>query len=100
MDTIRCSSCPNNTYPFLHTCLPCKNFVYNYYESNTYLTKCYYTQVQNYCLREDIFFNKQQPKIAFQIKFNSQSIDSYYFRSELRTAIYFCKVREESKICE
>ncbi|XP_026296669.1 meckelin [Apis mellifera] len=57
LDTMYCISCVNNTYPFLtgSKCLPCKNFEYNYYESDTYFTKYYYTLIQNYCLYKNPF---------------------------------------------
>ena len=96
LDAMYCIPCPNNTYPFLDgsKCLPCKTFEYNYYENDIYLTKYRYTQVQNYCLHKNISFDKENPKTAFQVKFKNKNIDSYYFRNELQTAIYFCKVRE------
>lgn len=99
MDTIHCVPCINNTYPFLDVskCLPCKNFEYDYYQTDMYLTKYHYTQVQNYCLHKSTSIDKENPKPAFQVKFNNQNTNNY-FRNELQTAVYFCKVREKYNI--
>ncbi|CAD1470272.1 unnamed protein product, partial [Heterotrigona itama] len=101
LDAMYCIPCPNNTYPFLDgsKCLPCKNFEYNYYENDIYLTKYHYIQIQNYCLHKNIYFDKENPKTAFQVKFKNKNIDSYYFRNELQTAIYFCK-KKDKLACE
>ncbi|XP_071879142.1 meckelin isoform X1 [Bombus fervidus] len=96
LDTIHCVPCINNTYPFLGVskCLPCKSFEYDYYQTDMYLTKYHYTQVQNYCLHKSTSVDKENPKSAFQVKFNSQNTNNY-FRNELQTAVYFCKKRDK-----
>lgn len=89
-----CLPCPNNTYPSMDgsKCLPCNDFEYNSYIKYTYSSK-YYARTQNHCLYKNAFpIELDNPNITFFIKYKNQNIDSYYFRNELQSAKYFCKV--------
>ncbi|CAL7951021.1 unnamed protein product [Xylocopa violacea] len=101
LEAMHCLSCPNNTYPFFYgsKCLPCETFEYSYYENDMYFTKYYYTRIQHYCLNKRISFGKQNSKEVFQTKFDGHNLDSYYFRNNLESAIYFCK-KKDKQACE
>lgn len=90
---MRCLPCVNNTYPSLDRskCLLCDSFEYNYY-INDKDTREYYTWVQDYCSRKNNFSTRSNKSKKYLIVFESQNIDSYYFRNELEPAINFCKV--------
>ncbi|XP_029041159.2 meckelin isoform X1 [Osmia bicornis bicornis] len=101
VDIVCYSTCPDNHYPSADRskCFPCKNLNYNYYIDYIYSTNYYYTRIQDYCSFKDTSLDKQDSVVVYQVKFETENVDSYYFRNELEIAMYFCK-RKNALACE
>lgn len=93
LDTMLCVTCVQGTYPSADCskCLPCDGREYSG-RANCVCPSATHVRLRNYCLRKDDISDWPDVRSTYLMKFQSESVDSYYLRSELQVAVYLCKV--------
>lgn len=93
LNSIKCLPCPKDTYPSKENskCLPCNNLD-NKNQANCICPMVSHVRIHGYCLNKDNLSDWPDIKSTYTMKFQSEHIDSYYLRTELQAAMYFCKV--------
>nr|KAF7419794.1 hypothetical protein H0235_010091 [Vespula pensylvanica] len=100
LSSIKCLPCPKDTYPSKENskCLPCNNLD-NRNQRNCICPMASHVRIQGYCLNKDNLSDWPDVKSTYTIKFQSENIDSYYLRTKLQAAMYFCKNKDKMS-CE
>ncbi|KAI4498288.1 hypothetical protein M0802_006774 [Mischocyttarus mexicanus] len=100
LNSIKCLPCPKDTYPSNANskCLPCSNSN-NKNQGNCACLLGSHVRIQGYCLNRDNLSDWPDVKSTYTIKFQSETVDSYYLRTELQAAMYFCK-NEDKLSCQ
>ncbi|KAL2715557.1 meckelin [Vespula squamosa] len=100
LNNIKCLPCPKDTYPSKENskCLPCNNLD-NRNQRNCICPMASHVKIQGYCLNKDNLSDWPDVKSTYTIKFQSENIDSYYLRTKLQAAMYFCKNKDKMS-CE
>ncbi|KAK2576307.1 hypothetical protein KPH14_005671 [Odynerus spinipes] len=100
LDSVKCLPCPKNTYPSPKDskCLPCNNLDHRV-RTNCACPMESHIRIQGYCLNKDDLPDWPDLKSTYTIKFQSENVDSYYLRTELQAAMYFCK-KKDKLACE
>ncbi|XP_015600107.2 meckelin [Cephus cinctus] len=92
LPAFECLPCPENFYPSSDglKCLPCN--------SNTYAShmRCAcpivsHVRIFEYCIPKNGLTSWPDVRSTYLAKFDTQSIDSYYLRTELQLAVYLCE---------
>ncbi|XP_025159513.1 meckelin [Harpegnathos saltator] len=99
LDTVLCITCVQGTYPSADCskCLPCDREYSG--RENCVCPSATHVRLRNYCLRKDDVADWPDVRSTYLMKFQSESVDSYYLRSELQVAVHLCK-RKDRMACE
>ncbi|XP_058807213.1 meckelin [Phymastichus coffea] len=91
LKAIKCIQCSENSYPSSDglRCLSCNNATTSSH-ANCACPITTHVRIEDYC------FHKNEIDLidirnTYLVQFSSESIDSYYFRKELRLSAYLCK---------
>ncbi|XP_035737901.1 meckelin-like isoform X1 [Vespa mandarinia] len=100
LNSIKCLPCPKDTYPSKENskCLPCNNLD-NRNQANCICPMKSHVRIHGYCLNKDNLSDWPDVKSTYTIKFQNENVDSYYLRTELQAAMYFCKNKNKMS-CE
>ncbi|XP_014480007.1 PREDICTED: meckelin [Dinoponera quadriceps] len=100
LDTVLCVTCVQGTYPSTDCseCLPCDGREYSG-RANCVCPSATHVRLRNYCLHKDDVADWPDVRNTYLMKFQSESVDSYYLRSELQVAVHLCK-RKDRMACE
>lgn len=92
LDDVLCVPCIPGTYPSpdCSKCLPCDREHSGH--MNCLCSTSSHVRLRNYCLNREDVTDWPDIRSTYLMKFQSQSIDSYYLRNKLQVAAYFCKV--------
>lgn len=100
LDAVLCVTCVQGTYPSpdCSKCLPCDNREYSGHV-NCVCPSATHIRLRNYCLHKDDVADWPDIRNTYLMKFRSESVDSYYLRSELQIAVHLCK-KKDRMACE
>ncbi|XP_023287645.1 meckelin [Orussus abietinus] len=90
LDFVQCLPCSENFYPASDAtkCLPCQGVKGHV---NCACPLVSHVRIQNYCLHKSGLGEWPDTRSTYLVKFKSQTVDSYYLRTELRLTMYLCK---------
>lgn len=92
LDKLQCLPCPKNTYSSNDgtRCLPCSTSGPNDYESCP-ISEPSHERSHEYCMPRNAPTGWLDVRNTYLVKFKGRTVDSYYFRTELRLTMYSCE---------
>ncbi|KAJ8686793.1 hypothetical protein QAD02_022587 [Eretmocerus hayati] len=90
LESIKCIQCSESSYPSSDNskCLACHNASSSHTSCACPITT--HVRIQDHCFRKNDL-DLLDVRNTYLVEFENESIDSYYFRKELRLSVYLCK---------